>query len=285
MSISGIKKFFDLSIRDQVEASILNGGSDNMFLFSGPPQFATLGSVGAAAEAVDGVVASNGSNLDCLCPLLFTNSFNEPDPRPGRMSLNTLGGKKTISAPNTGNPNLRNLVIGAMSLVTGRPGFSISGLLDQASTSQEQWNLLKRAYWWAINSPQTDITDLFKEGNGFIGDQSEHPEAVAPDEFSCWGNFGRSSFYDMPFGILALGVNKGGVAIKAKYYEGVQILAAGAELSAQINGPISVSSTNGLTLSFSNVKTFTQANAGEILGGDDTAEKRLLMAINTAIST
>ena len=277
MSISGIKQFFDLSIRDQVAASIVNGGSDNMFLFSGPPLFTSLNSV------QDAFADENGGSLNKLCPLLYTNSFQEPDSRSGRGTLNTLGGKKSIAAPNTGNPALRTIQIGAMSLVTGHPnvGSDIPDAVDAAG-NQQQWNLLKRAYWWAWKDTRTAFTALWGGDAGFIGNQGEFPDAVSPDAFSTFGNFGRSSFYEMPLGIFAIAVNKGGKSIKAKYYEGANILGAGPELGAQINGPITVSSTNGLTLSFSDVKTFTQTECQNILG-TGTSENLLLNAINASI--
>ena len=274
MSISGIKQFFDLSIRDQVAASIVNGGSDNMFLFSGPPLFTSL-----ADNAFDD---TNGDTLNKLCPLLYTNSFQEPDSRPGRGTLNTLGGKKSIAAPNTGNPALRTIQIGAMSLVTGHPNVgSTPDSVDEAG-NQQQWNLLKRAYWWALKDTRPAFTALWAANAGFIGNQGEFPDAVSPDTFSTFGNFGRSSFYEMPLGIFAIAVNKGGKSIKAKYYEGCNILGAGPELGAQINGPITVASTNGLTLSFSDVKTFTQEESSKILG-TGTSENLLLNAINASI--
>lgn len=279
MSGMGIKKFFDLSIRDQVEASIVNGGSDSFFLFSGPPEFASIAEI--AGEIGSGDVGA----INSLCPLLFTTSFQEPDPRPGRGSLATFGGRNTIAAPSTGNPGLRTISIGAMALVTGKPGIGLVAEPSMTGTSQQHWNLLKRCYWWALNSEKSQVQALFEEGNGFIGNQKEFPNAIAPDEYSYFGNFGRSAFYDIPIGIMALAINKGGVAISGKYYEGCTLLGTGAEMVAELNGPTIVTSTNGLNLSFADVNTFTQNESGRITGGETSPELRVMNAINAVLTS
>ena len=272
--MSGIGKFFDLSVRDQIEASLMNGGGDCFFLFSGPPLFSSIGADLTGALEQTG---TPGDPTKFLCPLLFTTNFSDPDMRPPDGVLASFGTMKTIAAPSMSNPAPRSIAIGSMALVTSKPG---RGAIDR----DERWNILKRMYWWAHESTEGEVQKLFQPNQGFIGDEREYPHAIAPEKKGVWGNFSRSSFYKMPLGILAVALSKSAVPISIRYYEGCILQQVGPQLQAALNQPIIVSgnSTN-IQMTYADVKTFDSESAKGISGSNMGAEGLLLDAVQAVL--
>lgn len=260
----GIMSHFDLSIRDQIEASLLNGASDSFFLFSGPPEFGSL--------ALSGVNNQDLSNNGGLCPLLFATSFVDPDDRPMDGALMSMGTQKVIAAPSTSAPNLRRVQVGAGALVTKKPG--------RGATADERWNFLKRIFYFCIVN--SEMAPYFGEGGSFYGDETVIPHAVAPEYKSVWGNFGRSFVYKSPFGLLAVAVSKSGIPLTVKYYQGCVLQNVGPQLTAGINQPIIFAGSNGFAATYATVKTFTENDATAITTAASTAEAQYM---NTFLST
>ena len=154
--VINLSKFFDLSVVDQVEASLINGASDSFFLFSGPPQFDSLSDLTSALGGDASKLQPGG-----LCPLVFATGFNDADQRPPRGNLVSIGTQKTIAAPSTGAPMPRAIDITAGALVTSNPGGVGVG------ESGEKWNFLKRLYYFLITN--TAMADLLGEGGGLYG--------------------------------------------------------------------------------------------------------------------
>ncbi|MFA5457370.1 MAG: hypothetical protein WC261_07040 [Synergistaceae bacterium] len=252
----GIMSHFDLSIRDQIEASMLNGASDSFFLFSGPPQFESI-----ALDAIKNsdLNATNGG----LCPLLFATSFVDPDDRPMDGSLMSMGTQKVIAAPSTSAPNLRRVQVGAGALVTKKPGRGTDG-------ATEHWNFLKRVFYFCIVN--SEMSGYFGEKGSFYGDETTNPNAVAPEYGTVWGNFGRSFVYKTPFGLMAVAVSKSGIPLTIKYYQGCVLQQVGPQLTAGINQPIIFAGSNGFSATYATVKTFTRQAAGDILITGNTDE-------------
>jgi len=284
MTVKGISQFFDLTVRDQVEAQILNGGGDNFFLFSGPPSFnkITTGLAKATGGDLEGV-QSDGSEADpWLCPLLFTSSFSDPDYRPPDGQLGSFGTQKTIAAPSFSNPAPRSIMVGSMALVTAHPK---RGKLS-AEQQQEQWNMLKRLYYWMIQNRENypEIEAVFATDKGYIGNEKNFPQAIAPQIEMAFGNFARSSFYKIPIGIMAVALNKSAEPLSVRYYEGVTIQGVGPQLQAGLNQPIMLSgnSTN-MQMTYTEVNTFTKEQAKNLVGTADNAEQLIYNVISKFI--
>lgn len=256
MSIAGIKKHFDLSIRDQIEATIKNGGSDNFFIFSGPPQFDKIGD-----DVTDNINAAEVGDLNVLCPLLFTTSFTQGDNRPPTGEHVSTGTGKRITAASAGMSVSGQLQIGANHPVTGRPGRG--GITEDAK--KEQWNFLKRLYFWLINDSDAKAK-IFGEGKGFIGNEKEFPHAVAPDKYSIWGNFSKSALYTFPFGLFVVLLSNSGEPIKGSYYEGCLPLAGGPSIDVRVGSVASVSGFSGMPCSYVDVHTFSMDTVTSMIG-------------------
>jgi len=277
--VKGLSQYFDLTVRDQVEASVLNGGGDSMFLFSGPPSFSKIEDSNFVALGSEGAAAI-GDNW--LCPLLFTSSFSDPDYRPPDGQLASFGTQKTIAAPSFSNPAPRSLMIGSMALVTAHPK---RGTLD-ADEKKEHWNMLKRLYYWLIQqqTPNADVAKLFAVDGGYIGDEKTYPQAIAPEMGMAFGNFARSSFYKIPIGIFAVALNKSAEPLSIRYYEGVTLQNVGPQLQAGLNQPtmLSGNSTN-MQMTYTEVKTFTRAQGKSLTGDADNASQLVYDVISAYI--
>lgn len=249
----GIMQYFDLSVRDQIEAAIKNGASDSFFLFSGTPTFSGLGGVTTFAQ---GVVNNK------LCPLLFATGFQDPDNRAQDGSLMTMGSQQIIAAPSTAAPSPRYIQINAGALVTGSPNRGAGG----NGEDNEQWNLLKRIFYFMIKSDKSEISSMFGANGTMYGNEEEKSYAVAPDYNSVWGNFTRSFVYKTPFGLLAVALTKSMGIMSVKYYQGCVLQSVGPALTAGINQPIMFSGSNGITATYTKVRTFPISEAKRLVG-------------------
>ena len=264
--VINLSKFFDLSVVDQVEASLINGASDSFFLFSGPPQFINLTDLTSA-------LTGDSSNLQegGLCPLVFATGFNDADQRPPRGNLVSIGTQKTIAAPSTGAPMPRAIDITAGALVTSNPGGVGAG------TTGEKWNFLKRLYYFLITNPNMSV--LLGDGGGMYGNEAYMPNAPAPDYKSVWGNFGKSIIYDTPIGIMAIALSKAGEVLTVKYYQGCILQSPGPQLGATVNQAIMFSGSRGARLTYTDVVTFSLAESKNIVGGGDTSGADFMLAL------
>lgn len=260
MGIKGITKYFDLSIRDQVEASLMNGAGDSFFLFSGAPEFKSI-----SDAVLGGNIESSG-----LCPLLFTTAFVDPDDRAMDGPLHSIGTRKVITGPSVAPANPRRIQVNAGALVTRRPG--IGGTVS-GTHSAEKWNFLKRLFYFAITSDDPLITTYFGENGSMYGNELSNPHAVAPEYKDVWGNFGRSFVYKSPLGLLAVALSSSGKPLSVKYYQGAVLQQVGPQLQAGVGQATSFSGTNGFSALFTDVKTFTSTESDSFVNaGSEEAE-------------
>lgn len=248
-----IASFFDITLRDSVDAQLRNGGSDTFFLFSGPPSFARL-----------------KDKPDSLCPLLFTNSFNDPDGRPGDMPVGSFGTSKVVMANSGSNPGPRSLQIGSAPLVTSHP-------LGDDNTSK--WNFLKRLFFWLIEKEDESIKDALL--TPYIG-TSGKIEPIAPAVTDIFMNFSRSSFYKFPFGIFAVALTKNMENLSVFYYEGCTLQDVGGQLTTGMGMPIQLTGSSGAAITYVNPVRLTDAEVKGIVSYSSTSDaSAILAALNT----
>jgi hypothetical protein len=243
-----VASFFDITLRNHVDAQLRNGGSDSFFLFSGPPSFIRL-----------------ASKPDSLCPLLFTNSFNDPDGRPGDMPVGSFGTSKVVMANSGSNPGPRSLQIGSAPLVTSHP--------FGADTSSK-WNFLKRLFYWLIVKEDKDIKDALLMP--YIG-SSGRLEPVAPSINDLFLNFSRSSFYKIPFGIFALALTKNMESLSVTYYEGCTLQDVGGQLTAGMGMPIQLTGSSGAAITYIKPVRLTDAEVSGIVSYNATGSDAAAM--------
>lgn len=283
---------FDISVKEQVALTLCNSASDNFFILSGPPSFDNLGGMSGVTNLyeIDNSSTTNNKNAQKLCPLLFTQSFNDierryPDPQLGSFGTNNL-----ITAPSANTTTQKSISIGAAAYVTTTPwamakftstSYLIAQLQDTEGRKQ-RWNLLKRLYFWLLNN-ENYISSFTGNDAEYIGDEAENQRAVAPDICAPWGNFAKSDLYKVPFGLMVLVAAKDKSPISLRYYEGclLQDVDGGINLRAGVGQPTAFSGTSSLTCTYTKVRTFNDTESTAIAGsgtgaGDSSLLQKLL---------
>lgn len=256
-----LASFFDITLKDSMDAQLRNGGSDTFFLFSGPPSFNRL-----------------KERSDSLCPLLFTNSFNDPDGRPGDIPVGSFGTSKVVMANSGSNPGPRSLQIGSAPLVTSNPS---GASLEEAGVSKTaKWNFLKRLFYWLIVSEATTgiraaLLDPYIGASGKI-------EPVAPSYDDIFMNFSRSAFYKIPFGIFAVALTKNMGNLAVMYYEGCTLQDVGGQLTTGMGMPIQLTGSSGAAITYLNPIRLTDTEVNMIVSYNTTSDaSAVLAALNT----
>lgn len=252
-----IENFFDISMRDSVDAQLRNGSSDSFFIFSGPPSFLYL---------------AQNSNL--LCPLLFTNSFNDPDGRPGDLPVGSFGTNKVVMANSGSNPGPRSIQIGSAPLVTSHP--------DKTDTVSK-WNFMKRLFYWLIMIEDTTIKDALLTPH--IGKASDVINPIAPSINDIFTNFSRSPFYKTPFGILAIALTKGRENLTFHYYEGCTLQDVGGQLTAGMGMPIQLTGSSGAAMTYTNLIRMTDADVANMVAYSANADAAAVYAAMQKLTT
>lgn len=257
---SELANFFDITLRDSIDAQLRNGSSDSFFLFSGPPAFTRLAS----------------GKADALCPLLYTNSFNDPDGRPGDMPVGSFGTSKVVMANSGSNPGPRSLQIGSAPLVTSHPkGPGSSTDYPGLDITSSKWNFLKRLFYWLIEEEELVRVALLSP---YIG--QDKIEAIAPDINDIFQNFSRSPFYKIPFGIFAIALTKNMETLSAIYYEGCTLQDVGGQLTAGMGMPIQLTGSSGAAITYTKPYRLTEAQVTSIVSySQGTGTANMLAAI------
>jgi len=270
-------QLFDISVREQVDLALCNSASDSFFILSGPPSFEKLG----LSTSTDNNLTVKSSNIQELCPLLFTQSFADierkyPDPQIG-----SFGTPNLITAPSASTTTQKSLMIGAAAYVTTNPWASGAGeplnMPSDLTRKEQRWNLLKRMYFWLLVRENGKYYEKIK--SEYYANEASKPRAVAPDEWAPWGNFAKSDLYKVPFGLMVLVAAKDRSPISLKYYEGcvLQDVDGGTNLRAAVGQPTTFSGTGSLSCTYTRVQTFNSEEAKNIAGkGSSTTGSSLL---------
>jgi len=222
-----LSEFFDVSLKDQLDVTFQSLASDKFFVFSGPPKFTSVMSKGRY-----------------LCPLLFTQSFSVNENQAGGPRLGSIGTTTVIDMPSTQGSG--TIQIGYAAVVTGEPKVLLAG----DDTAQEgtvavtedtpRYDFVKRLFYDAIH---------FKSGGKSLIDYflptSDKESKKSPMGFTVVGknindiftNFGKSEFYQIPFGMLVVMLTKGNAQVTTRYYEGCKLYQKGGTLLAQAGAP------------------------------------------------
>ena len=223
MAVNQLSDFFDTSVREQLEATFSSISSDKVFLFAGPPKFINASEAGRS-----------------LCPLLFSTGINIGEGRALGGQAGSLGSNTFIDLPSSrGN---HQITVSSYAVVTGKPTKTIeAGEVQTTNTStfqeEERWNLLKRVYYDAINFEGSGgkLIDFFlPESDQSTAKTSLGFTPVGLDAKDLFTNFGKSEFYEVPFGILAILMTKSHSIVTTRYFEGCKLQSPGQLLSANV---------------------------------------------------
>lgn len=272
------QSLFDISVKEQIALTLCNSASDNFFLLAGPPDFMKL----TGNKRTPGLLTSDSNISKQLCPLLFTQSFNDIERKMPDPQIGSFGTANVITAPSAQTTTQKMISIGAAAYVTTNP-WAMAKYSSQDNyivnetlkDPKQRWNLLKRIYFWLLNNDNTVYQDAFKEDGEYIGDEAVNPRAVAPDAYAPWGNFGKSDIYKVPFGLMVLVAAKDKSPIALRYYEGciLQDVDGGLNLRAGLGTPTSFGGTSSLNLTYTRVRTFTKDESENIAGKGVNAGK------------
>lgn len=202
--------FFDVSVKDQLEITFKSLSSDKFFIFSGPPKF--------------NLIADDNRPL---CPILFTQSVNIQESQGGGARLPVIGSSTIIDLPSTQGTGA--IQIGASAIVTGTPKVLLNtGESDTTIDTTEKWDFIKRLYYDAITfTPATgskklieyflptDGADAKKSSMGFT--------TIGKTVKDIFTNFGKSEFYQIPFGMLVIMMTKSNDHVTTRYYENCKL--------------------------------------------------------------
>lgn len=267
------QSLFDISVREQVALTLCNSASDNFFLLSGPPDFLSLA---GSRTGADGLYQTDGKSdiAKAVCPLLFTQSFNDIERKMPDPQIGSFGTANVITAPSAQTTTQKMISIGAAAYVTTNP-WAMAKYADNSyiidtvfQDTRQRWNLLKRIYFWLLNHKDETIRKAFKDDGEYIGDEADNPRAVAPDQYAPWGNFGKSDIYKVPFGLMVLVAAKDKSPIAIRYYEGciLQDVDGGLNLRAGLGTPTAFGGTSSLNMTYTRVRTFTERECKNIAG-------------------
>ena len=271
---SAFPNLFDIGVREQVSLALCNSASDTFFLLSGPPSFVDTGITvtGGSSGTMD-----TTATYTSLCPLLFTMSFTDSENKQPDQQIGSFGTANTVTAPSPFTPTYKAIQVGAAAYVTSNPCAGASGRSGDSGTYlaptidgyTNQWNLLKRLYYWLLADSATvgapnSSGDLFKL---FFGSEEQNPNAVAPDPSCIWGNFAKSDLYKVPFGLMVAVCDKSKRGQTVRYYEGCVLQQAGANnLDAGIGRVTTYQGTGGFTCTYSKCRTFTRGEIDTMMG-------------------
>ena len=224
-----LSEFFDITLRDQLDVTFQSLSSDKFFVFSGPPKFNIL-----------------MSDKRYLCPLLFTQSFSVNESQAGGPRLGSIGTTTVIDMPSTQGSG--TIQIGYAAVVTGEPkvllgtaGGSQEVIEGSTSIGTSRWDFIKRLYYDTIMFTDTNGNRLI---NYFLPTENEKSKksslgfnVVGKSVDDIFTNFGKSEFYQLPFGMLVVMLTKGNTQVTTRYYEGCKLYQKGGTLMAQAGAP------------------------------------------------
>lgn len=262
---------FDIGVREQVSLALCNSASDTFFLLSGPPSFLDSG-MSTAGGQVSGVADS--ASLGKMCPLLFTMSFADQENKQPDQQIGSFGTANTVTAPSPFTPTYKAISVGAAAYVTSNPCAKkgdrddTAYMLKTPEDGPNKWNLLKRLYYWLLADTELMGEDAGEFRGLYIGNESEKPNAVAPDDYEIWGNFAKSDLYKVPFGLMAVICDKNKYGQAIRYYEGCVLQQAGnSNIDAGLGRVTTYQGTDGFSCTYAKCRTFTRGEINTMIPG------------------
>ncbi len=136
-----------------------------------------------------------------------------------------------------------SISVSSYAVVTGKPTKTVeTGQVQTTNTSafeeEERWNLLKRVFYDAINFEAQKggkLIDFFLPVPGATSTKTSLGfTPVGLDAKDIFTNFGKSEFYEIPFGIMMVLMTKSHSIVTSRYFEGCKIQSPGQLLSANV---------------------------------------------------